>query len=178
MVELQRALEYKPRLRHGPLKSVHEQQHAVDHFQNALHLAAEIGMPRRIDDVDLDVLVLYRRVFCKYGDSPFAFKVVGVHDPVRHDLVIAENTALLEHFVDKRRLPVVYVSNDGYIAQIFPFQMIHPKKMDCRAAILVKSLYKYIPKFPIMQIFSSRACTKKSPRSHIARPPRTGACPS
>ena len=69
VVELQRALEYKPRLRHGPLKSVHEQQHAVDHFQNALHLAAEIGMPRRIDDVDLD-----GRLYCT--DVFFASMVI------------------------------------------------------------------------------------------------------
>ena len=40
-------------LRHRPLGGIHQEQHAVDHAQDPLHLAAEVRVPRRIDDVDL-----------------------------------------------------------------------------------------------------------------------------
>ena len=36
----------------GALAGVHEQEHAVDHREGTLHLAAEVGVPRRVDDVD------------------------------------------------------------------------------------------------------------------------------
>ena len=43
-------------LRHRPFGGIHQNDRAVDHRQNALHLAAEIGMARRIDDIDPRVL--------------------------------------------------------------------------------------------------------------------------
>ena len=43
----------EPRLRHRPLDRVDQQQHAVDHAEHALDLAAEVGVARRVDDVDL-----------------------------------------------------------------------------------------------------------------------------
>ena len=57
---------------------------------------------------------------------------------VLYDLVVTENAALLQHFIDKRRLPMVYMGYDGYIAQVFLFQISFTSKMDCRAAILFK----------------------------------------
>jgi hypothetical protein len=43
------------RLRHRSLGRVDEQDHAVDHRKHALHFAAEVGVARRVDDVDLDL---------------------------------------------------------------------------------------------------------------------------
>ena len=57
VAELQRAAQHEARLRHGAFGGVHEQDNAVDHFEHALDLAAEVGVARRIDDVDLDTLV-------------------------------------------------------------------------------------------------------------------------
>ena len=52
-LQLERLAQHEPRLRQRPLGRVDEQQHAVDHRQPALDLAAEVGVPGRVDDVDL-----------------------------------------------------------------------------------------------------------------------------
>ena len=43
------------RLRHWAFGRVDEQQHAIDHVHDALHLPAEVGMPWGVQDVDLAV---------------------------------------------------------------------------------------------------------------------------
>ena len=48
-----RLLQHEARLRHGAFGGVHQQDNAVDHLEHALHLAAEVGVARGIDDVDL-----------------------------------------------------------------------------------------------------------------------------
>ena len=48
----QRLAEHELGLRHRPLGGVDQHQHPVDHVQDALDLAAEIGVARRVDDVD------------------------------------------------------------------------------------------------------------------------------
>mgnify|MGYP007025271457 CR=1 FL=1 len=45
------------RLRHGAFKSVHHQDDPVDHFQDALHLTAEIGMAGSVDNIDFCILI-------------------------------------------------------------------------------------------------------------------------
>ncbi len=45
-------LEHKVRLGHGAFLRVHEEQGGIGHIEHPLDLAAEIGMTRRIDDVD------------------------------------------------------------------------------------------------------------------------------
>ena len=43
-------------LRHGAFFGIDEDQHPIHHSQRPLHFAAEIGVSRRIDDVDLTPL--------------------------------------------------------------------------------------------------------------------------
>ena len=50
-------------LRHRPFRRVDQQQHAIDHTENAFHFAAEIGVARRIDDVDADIVPDHRAAF-------------------------------------------------------------------------------------------------------------------
>ena len=45
-VRLERLAQHEARLRQRPLAGVDQQQHAVDHRQRALHLAAEVGVAR------------------------------------------------------------------------------------------------------------------------------------
>jgi hypothetical protein len=54
---LERLAQDEPGLRQRPLTGVDEQQHAVDHGQAALDLTPEVGMARRVDDVELDPAV-------------------------------------------------------------------------------------------------------------------------
>ena len=116
VAKLQRAAEYEARLRHGAFGGVHEQDDAVDHFEHTLDLAAEVGVARRVDDVDLDALVGDGGILCENGDAALAFEIAGVHHALDNLLIFAVYARLLEHFVHKRRLAVVNVGNDCDIA--------------------------------------------------------------
>ena len=116
---LQRFLQHVLGLGHGPLEGVDQQQHRVDHLHDALHLAAEIGVARRVDDVDLVALVLEGGVLGKNGDAALPFQVVGVHHPLADVLVVAEHARLPEHGVDQRGLAVVDMGDDGDILKFF-----------------------------------------------------------
>ena len=50
--DLQGLLQHELGLRHGAFGGIHQQHRAVDHVEDALDLAAEIGMARGVDDVD------------------------------------------------------------------------------------------------------------------------------
>ena len=115
--QFQRPLQDKPRLRHGAFRRVHQKDDSVDHLQDTFHFPAEIGVARRVDDVDLHVPVGDGRVLGKDGDAAFPFQVVGVHHPVLHGLVLPEHAGLLQHLVHQGRLAVVDVGDDRYVSQ-------------------------------------------------------------
>src|SRR5438132_1649173 len=103
-------------LRHRPLDRVDQQQHAVHHGQHPLDLAAEVGVARRVDDVDARAAVLDGAVLREDRDAALALDVVGVHDALAEPLVRGEGPRLLEETIDQRGLAVVDVSDDGDIA--------------------------------------------------------------
>ncbi len=82
-LQVQRLLEHELRAGQRPLGGVDEQQHAIDHRQGALDLAAEVGVAGRVDDVDLGALVEDRRVLGEDRDAALALQVVRVHDARR-----------------------------------------------------------------------------------------------
>ncbi len=53
-------------LRHRPFGGVDEQDHAVDHGEDALDLGAEIGVAGRVDDVDVVIAVGPIRRWCTW----------------------------------------------------------------------------------------------------------------
>jgi hypothetical protein len=77
-VEFERLAQHEARLRHHAFGRVDQQQHALHHLQHALDLAAEIGVARRVDDVELDA-VLDRGVLRQDRDAAFFFERVRVH---------------------------------------------------------------------------------------------------
>ena len=119
-VVLERLAQHEARLRHRAFGGVDEQQHAVDHLEHALDLAAEIGVARRVDDVDTVAVVVDRRVLRQDRDAALALEVVAVHHPGLGVLPFAENAALAEHGIDERRLAVVDVCDDRDVADIGP----------------------------------------------------------
>ena len=84
----------------------------------ALHLAAEVGVARGVDDVDLHVAVGDRRVLGEDRDALLALEVHRVHDAVGHVLVGAEGAGLPEHLVDERGLAVIDVGDDRHVAEV------------------------------------------------------------
>ena len=114
--ERQRLARDEARLRHRAFDRVDQQQHAVDHRQHALDLAAEVGVAGRVDDVDARAAVLDRAVLGEDGDAALALDVVAVHDPLADVLVRGERAGLLQQAVDQRGLAVVDVGDDGDVA--------------------------------------------------------------
>ena len=88
---LERLAQHEAGLGQRALAGVDEQQHAVDHGEAPLDLAAEVGVAGRVDDVDLHVAVPDRGVLGEDRDALLALEVVRVHDPVG-DLLVGAGT--------------------------------------------------------------------------------------
>jgi len=119
----QRFFQDEARLGQGAFTRVHQQHGAVHHVEAAFDFAAEIGMSRRIDDIDFDAPVFHGRVFCRDRDAALLFQGHRVHHAVFHRLIGAEDAGLLEHGVEQRGLAVVNMRNDGNISQVFFFHL-------------------------------------------------------
>ena len=126
--ELERLAEHEARLRHRPVERVDDEQHAVDHAQDALDLAAEVGVARRVDDVDLRALPADGGVLGEDRDAPLALQRVGIHHALLHDLVLAKGAGLAEHLVDERRLAVIDVRDDGDVPDLHKLRKLITKR--------------------------------------------------
>ena len=115
--DLQRLADHEFGLRHRAFGGVDEHDGAVDHRQDALDLAAEIGMARRVDDIDAHVLPDDRSRLGENGDAALALEIVGIHHPLGDALVFAKRARLLEQAVDERGLAMIDVGDDGDIAE-------------------------------------------------------------
>ena len=116
--ETQSAHEHVACLRHGTFVGVDQQQHAVDHAEHALDLAAEVGVPRRIDDVDQVAAPLDGTVLTADRDAALALKRVAVHDALLDVSAIAKNVDGAEDGVDERRLAVIDMSDYCQVADL------------------------------------------------------------
>ena len=81
-------------LRHRAFGGVDEEHRAIDHVEDALDLAAEIGMAGRVDDVDAGVLPDERGDLGEDGDAALALEIVRIHRALGHLLVVAEGAGL------------------------------------------------------------------------------------
>src|SRR2546428_65237 len=114
--------QHEPRLRHRAVDRVDEEEHAVHHVHDALDLAAEVGVARCVDDVDLHALVFDRDVLRHDRDPALALERVGIEEPLGDLLVLAEDPALAEHRIHERRLAVVDVSDDRDVPDVLSLQ--------------------------------------------------------
>jgi len=123
------ALRRTNRVWQGALGCVDEQHHTVDHGQTALDLATEIGVTGGVDDVDGDAVGVaglvgcgtlepHRGVLGEDGDALLTFEVTGVHRALFDVLMRTERAGLPEHGVNERGLSVVYVGDDGNVADV------------------------------------------------------------
>ena len=124
MAQFQGLRQHKAGLGHGPFGGVHQQDDSVNHLQDALHLAAKVGVARRVYDVDFYIAVLDGGVLGGNGDAPLPLQVVGVHDPIHHGLIFPVDTGLLQQLVHQGGLAVVHVGDDGDISQLFIFHAV------------------------------------------------------
>ena len=116
--DLERLLQHELGLRHRALGGVHQEDGTVHHVEDALHLAAEVGVAGGVDDVDAGVLPVQGGHLGEDGDAALTLQVVRVHGALGHLLVLAEGARLRQQPVDQGGLAVVDVGNDGDIAQV------------------------------------------------------------
>ena len=114
--------QHEPGLGQRALRGVDEQQHAVDHFQAALHFTTEVGMARGVDDVDGDIaavrgVMLHGGVLGEDRDALLALEGQRVKNPLLDLLSDPEGTRLPQHCVNQGGLPMVDVSDDRDVAQ-------------------------------------------------------------
>src|SRR5262249_12474107 len=115
---LERLRDHKLSLRQRTFGGVDQYQGAVHHIQDALDLAAEIGVAGSVDDIDGRVLPLHRSRLGKDGNTALAFEIVRIHGTLDHALVLAVSARLLQQPVYQGRLAVVDVRDDGDVAKI------------------------------------------------------------
>ena len=106
------------RLRLGALVSVNDEQRAIGHVQNALNLAAEVGMARGIDDVDLHALVRNGDVLGKDGDAALTFLIVRVQNAFLDFLILTEYVRGPQKTVNQGGFAVVNVGDNCNVTQI------------------------------------------------------------
>ena len=115
-VRLEGLTQHEARLRQRPFTRIDEQQHAVDHRQPALDLATEVGVARRVDDVQLHAADADGGVLGEDRDPLLALEIHRVHDALVDVLVLTERARLPEQRVDERRLAVIDVGDDRDVA--------------------------------------------------------------
>ncbi len=74
----------------GPSAASTSRHHAIDHGQDAFHLAAEIGVAGGVDDVDAHAVMFDAGAFRQNRDAALAFDVVAVHRAFGRGLVVAD----------------------------------------------------------------------------------------
>ena len=77
---LEGLLEHELGLGLRAAEGVHHEEHAVHHLHDALHLAAEVGVTRSVDDIDVVVVPLEGGVLGLDGDPLLTLQIHGIHD--------------------------------------------------------------------------------------------------
>ena len=132
---LERMRKNEARLRLGPLVGIDDKQGAVRHVQDALNLSTEIGMAGRIDDVDLNVLVVDGDILGKNGDTALALLVIRVKNTLLHFLIIAEHVRCPQQAVNKCRFTMIDMSDDGDVAKILLLHVRNYSSSSSRAIL-------------------------------------------
>ena len=118
--ELQRLAKHELGLRHDAFLGVDQQQAAVDHAQNTLDLAAEVGVAGGVDDVDPGLarraVPQHARGLGQDGDAALALLVIRIHGALDMSFVRSKDAGLGQHLVDESGLAVVDVGDDGDVA--------------------------------------------------------------
>ena len=126
-LRLERLAQHESGLGQRALAGIDEQQHAVDHGQRPLDLTAEVGVAGGVDDVDLDLAVVDRRVLGEDRDALFTLEVGRVHDSLVDVRVDPKGTGLPQHGIDEGRLAVVDVGNDRDVSDVRT--LFHPPRL-------------------------------------------------
>ncbi len=134
-------LGHEAGLRHGAIHRIDDQQHGVHHRQHALDLAAEVGMPWGIDDIDAEVLAFRAGpanggVLRQNGNAALLLDLVGVHHALADLLALTEGAGLFQELVDQRGLAMIDVGDNGDIAKVLNHKRVsRGRKSTCKTPL-------------------------------------------
>jgi hypothetical protein len=131
-------LQNETSLRERTFGRVDKQESAVDHSHDAFHFTAEIGVTRRIDDVDFRITDMDGRVLGQNRDSALALEIARVHDAIADSLVAFESTGLAEQEVDEGGFAMVDVRDDADVSKMI-------RRCDAHEALLGPHLVRVVP---------------------------------
>ncbi len=110
---------------HGTLDSVDDDERTVDCTHRTRHVATEVDVARRIDQVDqvvgVFVLVGHRNVCRVDGNPTFLLVFFRVHRELFAGSLIRDHARTREEVVRKRCFSVVNVSGDGDVPDVLRF---------------------------------------------------------
>ena len=114
-----RQVDVGHRLGLDTLRRVHDQQCPLTGAQAPRHLVRKIDVPRRVDQIQLILHPVSRRVvhrdrMCLNGDAAFLLEIHRVEQLILH-LPVGDGAGPVQQPVRKRRLPVVDVRNNAEI---------------------------------------------------------------
>ena len=72
-------------------------------------------MARGVNDVDVVVVPLQRRVLGEDGNAPLFFLIIGIHDPLVFKLFTVKGAGLAQQLVYQSGFAMVDVGDDGDI---------------------------------------------------------------
>ena len=76
-------------------------------------------MSGRVDNINFNAFIHNGGILGQDCDTTLFLDIVGVHDALRHFLILPENTALFQQFVYQSRFAMIDVRDDCYISYIF-----------------------------------------------------------
>jgi hypothetical protein len=115
--DLERLGDHELGLRQRALSGIDQDERAIDHVEDTLDLAAEVGMARGIHNIDPCALPDQGRAFSENRDAALALKIVGIERALRHPLVFPEGARLLQQPVNQSGLAMVDMGNDRNVAK-------------------------------------------------------------
>jgi hypothetical protein len=121
----ERLADHEARLGHHALDGIHQQQDAIHHPEHPFHLAAEVGVTRRVDQVDPDPFEDDRSLLGVDRNAALSLQVLVVHHAFSDFLVGAKRTGLSQETVEQSRLAMVDVRNDCEVPKIFAGLLTH-----------------------------------------------------
>ncbi len=116
--DLERLRHHELGLRQRAFGGIHQHDGAVHHVEDALDLAAEIGVPGGVHDIDAGAVPGQRGDLRQDGDPALALEIVGIHGALGHPLVVPEGAGLLQQPVHQGGLAVIDVRDDGNVAKL------------------------------------------------------------
>ena len=124
-------------------------------------------MARSVNDIDLDVLIGYRYIFCQNRDAPFPLDVIAVENQLVKVLWLTYQVRLVNHPVNQRRLAMIDVRYQRDVSNI-----LHIPKKSCKFTQFQRKLKYFFQEYAFPSSSRSHSPPFPAPFNHSSLPAR------